>query len=145
MMNKEEKQRYFNVIKNYKRMLSNLASEIVAYESWSDKFARSQINNLYDKLINEFKDVDFTQFTPEELKELDFRWFDDNLLCCPVWVIDCLSDGVELTSIDGDTFIFKKPTEKNLMKDSRFGVTAYGFSKSQLRDSKLDEILDGEV
>jgi len=143
-MTKEEKQGYFNVMENYKRLMSNLVANVVAYDSWSDEFCRKQINELYDKLIKEFKDVDFTQFTPEELKKFDFRWFDENLLCLPPWVIDCLPEGTILTSIDGDEFEFKRPKEKNGMKDSRFGVTAYGFSKSQLRDSKLEELLDEE-
>lgn len=140
-MKKEDKKIYFNVIKNYKRMMSNLASNIVAYDSWSDEFSRNQIGDLYSKLIKEFKDVDFTQFTSDELKEFDFQWFDDDLMCMPAWVIDCLPEGVKLTSINGDEFEFKRPRDKSDMKDTRFGVTAYGFTKSQLRDSKLGELL----
>lgn len=140
-MKKEDKKIYFNIIKNYKRMMSNLASNIVAYDSWSDEFSRNQIGDLYAKLIKEFKDVDFTQFTSDELKEFDFQWFDDDLMCMPAWVIDCLPEGVKLTSINGDEFEFKRPRDKSDMKDTRFGVTAYGFTKSQLRDSKLGELL----
>lgn len=140
-MKKEDKKIYFNVIKNYKRMMSNLAADIVAYDSWSDEFSRNQIGDLYTKLIKEFKDVDFTQFTSDELKEFDFQWFDDDLMCMPAWVIDCLPEGVKLTSINGDEFEFKRPSDKSDMKDTRFGVTAYGFTKSQLRDSKLGELL----
>lgn len=143
-MNKEDKQGYFNVMKNYKRLMSNLAAQIVAYDSWSNEFSREQIQDLYDKLIKEFKDVDFTQFTPEELLQFDFQWFDEDLLCLPPWVIDCLPEGTKLTSINGDEFEFKRPKNKNEMKDSRFGVTAYGFTKSQLRDAKLEELLDEE-
>lgn len=139
---KVNKQVYFNVMKNYKRMMSNLVSEIVAYDSWSDEFSRSQIKDLYDKLIVEFKDVDFTQFTHEELLQFDFQWFDDDLICMPTWVIDCLPEGTKLTSIGGNEFEFKRPLNKNEMKDTRFGITAYGFTKSQLRDIKLESILN---
>ena len=140
-MNKDKKI-YFTVMRNYKKMLSNLVANIVAYDSWSDEFSRKEINKLYKLLIDEFKGIDFTQFTPEELKTFDFQWWDENLICIPPWAIDCLPDGITLSSIDGEEFIFKKPTEKNLMKDARGGVTAYGFTKSMLRDTKLESVLD---
>ena len=135
---------YFNVMKNYKTMLSNLVADIVAYDNWTDEFTRSEINKLYQLLIKEFDDIDFTQFTPEELKTFDFRYWDEDLLCIPPWAIDCLPDGIVLSSIDGKEFTFKKPVEKNSMKDSRGGVTAYGFTKAMLRDNKLNSILDNE-
>lgn len=141
-MEKIDKKTLLIVMKNYKRMLSNLTSQIVAYDSWSDEFSRDQIRDLYAKLIDEFKDVDFTQFSSDELKELDFQWFDENLMCMPAWVIDCLPEGTKLTSIDGEEFEFKRPSDKGGMKDTRFGVTAYGFTKSQLRDSKISYILE---
>lgn len=146
-MNKD-KEIYFTVMRNYKKMLSNLAANIVAYdrENSSDQLNadtfRKEINKLYKLLIDEFKGIDFTQFTPEELKTFDFQWWDENLICIPPWAIDCLPDGITLSSIDGEEFIFKKPTEKNLMKDARGGVTAYGFTKSMLRESKLESVLD---
>ena len=64
------------------------------------------------------------------------------MICCPAWVIDCLPEGTKMTSISGDEMTWKVPTEKNAMKDVRFGVTAYGFNRAQLRDSKLKNILD---
>ena len=141
-MEKIDKKTLLIVMKNYKRMLSNLAANIVAYDRWSDEFSRDEIRKLYQKLINEFKDVDFTQFSSDELKELDFQWFDENLMCMPAWVIDCLPEGTKLTSIDGEEFEFKRPSDKGRMKDTRFGITAYGFTKSQLRDSKISDILE---
>jgi len=140
-MNKD-KEIYFMVMSNYKKMLSNLVANIVAYDNWSDEFSRKEINKLYKLLIDEFKGIDFTQFTPEELKTFDFQWWDENLICLPPWAIDCLPGGIKLSSIDGEEFIFKKPTEKNLMKDARGGVTAYGFTKDMLRDAKLESVLD---
>ena len=70
----KDKKVYFNVMRNYKTRSSNLIANIVAYDSWSDEFARKELNKLYELLINEFKDIDFTQFTPDELKTFDFRW-----------------------------------------------------------------------
>lgn len=135
-----DKQRYFNVMKNYKRMCSALIANISAYEKWSDEFCRKEIKDLYAKLIKEFDNVDFTQFTLDELKEFDFKMWDENTILMPVWAIDCLPDGATVTSIDGDEIIFNK--SKGLDKDERFGCTAYGFSVSQLRDATLNNILD---
>ncbi len=137
-----EKQKYFNVIKNYKRMCSNLVANILSYEKWSDEFCRSQIKELYGKLINEFQDIDFTQFTIDELKEFDFRMWDENTILMPVWAIDCLPDGAKVTSIDGDEIIFDK--SKGLDKDERFGATAYGFSISQLRDAAINNVIEND-
>lgn len=135
-----EKQKYFNVMKNYKRMCSNLIANICAYESWSDEFSRSEIKKLYEKLINEFQGVDFTQFTLDELKGFDFQMWDETTILMPVWVLDCLKDGTKLVSINGDDIVFDK--SKGLDKDERYGCTAYGFNLSQLRDATIDKVLD---
>lgn len=134
-----EKEIYLTVMKNYKRLASNLISKIASYD-WSADFCKKESIELYNKLINEFKDVDFLQFNEEELKKLDFQWFDENLICMPIWVVDCLKDGTEITSIDGTTIIFDK--SKGLDKDVRFGITAYGFSRTQIRDNAINKILD---
>lgn len=137
-----EKQKYFNVMKNYKRMCSNLIANINAYESWSDEFCRKEIKELYGKLIKEFDNVDFTQFTLDELKEFDFKMWDENTILMPVWAIDCLPDGAIVTSIDGDEITFNK--SKGLDKDERFGCTAFGFIISQLRESKIENLLSND-
>lgn len=121
-------------------MCSNLIANINAYEKWSDEFCRKEIKDLYAKLIKEFDNVDFTQFTLDELKGFDFKMWDENTILMPVWAIDCLQDGTVVTSIDGDEITFNK--SKGLDKDERFGCTAYGFSVSQLRDATLNNILD---
>ncbi len=134
-----DKQKYFNMFKNYKRMCSNKIADIVSYNNWSDEFCRTELNDLYYKLINAFKDIDFTQFTMEELKEFDFQMWDENIILMPVWALDCLKNETVLSSMSGDEIIFNK--ERGLDKDTRMGVTAYGFNKSQLRDSRLNDIL----
>ena len=50
-----------------------------------------------------------------------------------------LKEGMEVHSINGQSIIINKSDK--LSKDSRFGSTAYGFKKSQLRDVKLERIL----
>lgn len=136
----EDKVKYFNVIKNYKRMASNLVSEISSYDSWSDEFCRKQVKELYSKLVEKFTGVDFTEFTSEELKQLDFQFWDENIILMPVWAIDCLSDGVKIVSLNGEEITFDK--SKGLDKDTRFGCSAYGFTLSQLRDSAIDNVLE---
>lgn len=135
-----EKQKYFNIFKNYKKMCSNLIANISSYENWSDEFCREEVRELYAKLIREFENVDFTQFTIDELKQLDFGMWDDDTILMPVWAIDCLPDGSVVTSINGNEIIFDK--SKGLDKDVRFGCTAYGFSVSQLRDSVINKIIE---
>lgn len=141
MKNKETYETYLSIYSNYKRMMVELTSNIVSYEvGWSDEFSRSEIKKLYGKLIKEFTDVDFTSFSITELKSLDFKWFDENIICMPIWAIDCLQDKTEIATISGDIIVFDK--SKSLDKDVRFGVTAYGFLKSQLRDAAIDNILN---
>ena len=135
-----EKEKYFNVFKNYKKRASNLISDISSYNSWSNEFCRDEIKDLYSELIKYFKDVDFTQFTIDELSEFDFSMWNDDLILMPSWAIDCLSEGTILNSIDGTEIIVSD--DKELDKDTRFGVTAYGFNISQLRDTKIKEILE---
>jgi hypothetical protein len=55
-------------------------------------------------------------------------------------VTNFLKDGTQLVTISDGEITFNK--EKGLDKDTRMGVTSYGFSKSQLRDSRLDDILN---
>lgn len=137
MTNKE----LINIYKNYKSLLSTTTSDIVTFkESWSDEFCRQEINRVYTLLMDEFKETDFTQFNEVELKDLDFKWFDDDLMCMPTWALDCLREGSEVWSINGKRIITLKSDK--LSKDTRFGISAYGFKKSQLRDSKLNSILD---
>ena len=146
MTNKE----HINIYKNYKSLLYTTVSDIVSFkESWSDDFCRKEINRVYDLLMDEFKQMDFTRFNEIELKELDFKWFDDDLICMPTWALDCLIEGSEVWSISEKKIIIEEGVEQDLKrspsklsKDTRFGISAYGFKRSQLRDSKLNSILD---
>jgi hypothetical protein len=135
-----EKEKYFTVFKNYKKRASNLITDISSYDNWSDDFCRKEVRDLYDELIKYFKGVDFTQFTIGELKELDFGMWDDNTILMPSWALDCIPTGTVLTSINGEYITYQE--DKKLDKDTRFGVTAYGFNISQLREAAINEILN---
>lgn len=137
---KKDKTAYLNIYRNYKKMMVNLTSQITSYDSWSDEFSREEIKSLYNRLIKEFDNCDFTQFTTKQLKELDWNFWNDNILLMPIWAIDCLPDGQLVYSINNTEIIFDKT--KKLDKDVRFGSTAWGLNISQLRDSSIDTILD---
>ena len=107
-MSDTNNEKYFNIFKNYKKMTSNLMAEISSYEGWSDEFSRKQVKELYLRFIQEFNNIDFTNFTTEELKTFDFQWFDDDLLLMPIWAIDCLPDGIEIYSINNEKIIVDK-------------------------------------
>ena len=141
-MDIERKETLLRVFRNYKTRLSNKTAEINAYDSWSDEFCRQELKELYTLLITEFKGIDFTQFNEAELKELDFRWWGDNVINLPVWAIDCLEDGVVLTSISGDETIFTQQEDTSSLKDAMMGVTAFGFTRKQIRNSTLEQVLE---
>jgi hypothetical protein len=139
MKNKFTNKEYITMYENYKNLCANMVSQVTKYESWSDEFSRSEIKKLYSKIIKEFKGIDFTVFTEEELKKLGFKNWDEEIILAPIWVIECLSEGTEMTSISGNTI---KVGDEELDLDIRMGVTAYGFNKAQLRDSKIEEVLE---
>jgi hypothetical protein len=130
---------YLNIYKNYKTLSADMISEFASYASWSDEYCRKKSKELYNKLIKEFETLDFTSLSADELKQVGFKWFDENLLCMPMWVMDCLKDGTMIACIDGTEKPFSKETTD---RDTRFGVTAYGFSKSQIRDSIIDKLVN---
>ncbi len=130
---------YFAIYENYKKMCTNYISMMSQY-NWSGDFVKSEAQSVYDKLIKQFDNTDFTQFTVDELKRLDFKMWDDNLILMPIWAIDCLPDGAEVYSIDESKVTFNKSI--GLDKDVRFGVTAFGFTLPQLRDARISNILE---
>lgn len=134
---------YLTIYKNYKKMVVNLTSQIASYNSWSDETSRGETRSLYRKLIKEFDNCDFTQFTSEQLKELDWSFWDENIILMPIWAIDCLPNGQVVYSIDNSEIIFDKL--KSLDKDVRYVSTAWGFNISQLRDSAINVILDSTL
>ena len=97
------------------------------------------MSKLFDQLKSYFNDIDFTQFNISELEELGWQIWDENLILAPTWVIDYCKDGTCFTSISDEKQIKGKD---RLDLDTRFGSTAYGLLISDLRDSKLESILE---
>jgi hypothetical protein len=105
-----------------------------------DKYTLDRSVKLFESIKEEMVDVDFTQFNTEELKSLGFsEWDDDSLMLAPRWVFTVMKSGTQLTSISGETKTFGID---NIDMDTRFGVTAWGLTKAQLRDHKLESIID---
>jgi len=100
------------------------------------------ISSLNENLNRLFKSPEVLKvfYNDTELKEFDFRMWDESTILMPVWALDCLPDGTKVVSIDGDEITFDK--SKGLDKDERFGATAYGFSISQLRDAAINKIIE---
>ncbi len=139
MKNKFTNKEYITMYENYKTLCSDIVSQVSKFETWSDEFSRTKITSLYDKIIKEFKGIDFTVFTEEELKKLGFKNWDEEVILAPIWVLECIPVGAEMASIGGDTVIV---TEEPLDNDIRMGVTAYGFNKKQLRTTKIEKVLE---
>lgn len=139
MKNKYTNKEYIKMYENYKDLCADMISKIVKYEGWKGETGTNQATRLYDKIIEEFKGIDFTLFSLEELDKLGFREWDDEIILAPIWAVECFEKGIEIYSISGDKQIVG---EAVLDLDVRMGVTAYGFNKSQLRDSKLEKILE---
>src|SRR5574343_1126886 len=129
---KESKENYINIMKNFSKMVLRTTGEIYNYPSWSDGFAREEINGVYQKLNDAMKGIDYTQFTKDELINIfGFGKWDDNLVLIPIYLISKSENGVTVSSINGEKITVNE--SKKLDADNRFGMTAYGFTKDQLR------------
>lgn len=133
---------YIQIYNSYKRQLSNIASQTIELGDYigKEKNLFNNIKSLYEKLITEFNNCDFTQFNTKELELMDWSMWDENIILMPIWSLDCLPDKQLLYSISNKEVIYDK--SKGLDKDVRFGVTAYGLNKSQLRDAAIESILN---
>jgi hypothetical protein len=128
------------IINNYKNHIINVNATSFEYESWRDDFKLKQIREAYDKFIDE-NDVDWRDFTKEELLGLGFSAWDENLIVMPLWAYHVCQDEIVLTSIDGDKSTKGKG---DIDTDVRGGCIAYGFTEAELlkrnRKIKLEEI-----
>jgi hypothetical protein len=137
---KESKEKYFQMFENFKINLLKRTSEITHYKNWSNEFAREEISDAYLALYKAFDDIDYTQFTSDELSNhFGFSKWNDNLILIPLWLLKTIKNGTTVHSISGSKLIVGEDT---LDSDNRYGMTAYGFTKSQLRDERIEEVLN---
>jgi len=127
-------------INSYKNYIISTNAQAFEYDGWGDDFKLKQIREAYDKFCED-QDIDFTKFTKDELFELGFSSWDENLIVMPLWAYHICKDGLTLTSIDGDTAVKGK---SDIDTDVRFGCIAWGFTTKELlkrdRKIKLDKI-----
>lgn len=123
------------IINNYKNYIVSKNSQVFEYQNWSEDFKLKEISDAYNKFIED-NDIDWRNFTKDELIELGFSYFDENLIVMPLWAYHICKDGIELTCISGDKAVKGKD---NIDTDIRFGCLAYGFTTNELlkRDRKL--------
>lgn len=124
------------VYKNFCKKLINLNFMYINETTKDISPYQVEFNKLLSLLKKEFKGVDFRKFNIDDLKDFGFSFWDENLILAPIWVIEVCDEDIVFTSISNE-----KSTKKNIDKDTRFGVTAWGFTKSEIRDSKLSDIL----
>lgn len=107
--------------------LINKLSECYVYDNWSDDLKVKELNLGFDTVYDELKKhIDFTKLTLEEAKELRFKKWDEDmpdLWLFPLYLVPIIPEGLEVTSINGETFKYEKDKMDN---DIRFGCVAYG-------------------
>ncbi|QJI10834.1 hypothetical protein GuL6_183 [Buttiauxella phage vB_ButM_GuL6] len=103
------------------------AAEPIAYQSWGEEFALKHIRSLPGRLqaSPDFEPVDPNDLTLEEMKNLGFRkWSDDlEIMLIPLYLLPYLKEGVRVTSISGDEYFFFQESADN---DHRGGLLAFG-------------------
>lgn len=122
-------------------MYDEIGEEEIEESNSVSYYTVNRIPKLFESIKKEMKEVDFTQFNQDELKQLGFNLWDDDhvLMLAPKWVFRVMKPGTELTSISGETKVFGID---KIDMDTRFGVTAWGLTKSQIRDQKIESFLN---
>lgn len=148
-MSNEKLEMYRNISKYAIDILDDIYSEIgrsefINYSTENkntiSEYTLNRVCKLFTSINKEMNDVDFTEFTEDELYKFGFnKWDDNGLMLAPKWVFNIMKKGTILTSINGDTKIFGKD---EIDMDSRYGSTAYGLTKVDLRDGKIKNVLD---
>ena len=121
-------------------MNQEIGEEEVEESNSVSPWTLNRVPKLFNNIKEEMSEVDFTEFTQDELKTFGFNlWDDDGLMLAPRWVFLVMKKGTQLTSISGETKTFGID---NIDMDTRFGNTAWGLTKAQLRDHKLESIIN---
>lgn len=98
------------------------------YQGWSTEFSHRQAVEALENVQEELKKLDFTELSAEELYELGFsKWSEEmpNVYLIPLYLYPCIPDGTELTCIDGGKYTKGVHAIDN---DVRFGCLAYGIT-----------------
>ena len=109
-------------IQNCMSWLVNSVAPYYVYD-WKDT---KELKESYTKFYNTLKEhIDFNNITKDEAVELRFGLWDEetNLYLFPLYLVPLIPQGLEVTSINGETYKYDKETANN---DIRFGRVAYG-------------------
>jgi hypothetical protein len=119
------------------------AAESAQYASWSNDFART---NVAEFIAMERKLCRFDPhaLTLDQLKELGFGHWDDDLLLIPLWLHPFLEAGIVLKDIGGGyvTVTYDENGKCSIDNDHRFGMLAYGISAKNARGHATPSTVD---
>lgn len=115
----------FEMCSGIRRLIMNTTAEVMNYISWGSEYSYKRIMELPEKIKGkgDFKFIDPTELTLDEMKELGFnRWSSDNpIMLIPLWLMPFIDPKVEVTDIEGEKSLFKDADN-----DNRYGCLAYG-------------------
>ena len=109
-------------IQNCMSWLVNSVAPYYVYKWRENKELIEYYDEFYDELE---KHIDFNNLTIDEALELRFKLWDEDtdLYLFPLYLVPIIPQGIEVTSIRGETYEYDKDTADN---DIRFGCVAYG-------------------
>lgn len=99
----------YEKLRNIRRYIVNIAAEVYTYTNWSSEFAAEQITKIPNSGRGICDNVDISELTAEQMKDLGFGKMDENSksFLIPLWVLPFLREEIKTSCIDGST-IFKK-------------------------------------
>lgn len=111
-------------------------SESAVYTSWSDQLARENVSKSIAKQ-RALYDFDPHVLAFDDLKELGFGSWDDDLYLIPLWLHPFLKAGITLVDIGGGEVVvsYDENGKCNIDNDHRFGALAYGIRTKHLNVS----------
>lgn len=116
--------------KNPQGLPCGTSAEVNTYKNWSAEFKVQELEEAYNtfyKSLLKNNHINIEALTIEEAKELRFSKWDEesDLYLFPLWLVPLIPEGMEVTSINGETFKYSKENTNN---DIRFGCVAYGIN-----------------
>lgn len=122
------------------RQLAGRAAAGAAYEGYTPKFVKSEVTaawlNLSDETAPKLTLADLSVLSHKVLESFGFILWEKStgLRLIPLWALNMISDGEELTSISGRKVIVG---EDDIDLDTRGGCVAWGFVKDAQRETKF--------
>lgn len=95
-------------------------------ETWSKEFRSDKVDDFYNGIRSRdgYRHINPRELSKQELLSIGgAAWDGSGLVLLPLWMLFHLPDEIELTSITGETRVFRRGDIDN---DERFGCLAYG-------------------